>query len=73
MTSTTSFEHAPEKAGGIIDTESLKSDPSNGLDPSIELHRGLKARHITMIAMGGAIGKFHLFSWMFLIKRSKLQ
>jgi amino acid transporter len=42
----------------------VKSDEREGygLDPAApppdhtELHRGLKARHITMIAIGGAIG-----------------
>jgi amino acid permease len=49
----------PEKARGISDSESQKSRLSGDHDASIELHRGLKARHITMIAIGGAIGMLH--------------
>lgn len=55
------------KSGPQIDTEKVASGTNNydeehghirGLETSAEtsLHRGLKARHITMIAIGGAIG-----------------
>jgi amino acid permease len=44
----------------IEDAESIRSDATTS--PSEEkgnsLHRGLKARHIQMIALGGTIGKF---------------
>jgi amino acid permease len=41
------------------DEHGLSPKPSeeNHVQPATELHRGLKARHITMIAIGGAIGK----------------
>ena len=38
------------------DAEKVEHPPGEGLEFSHELHRGLKARHITMIAIGGAIG-----------------
>lgn len=40
--------HAP--AGAAIHIRGLETDPETSL------HRGLRARHITMIAIGGAIG-----------------
>ena len=38
------------------DAEKVEHPPGEGLEFSHDLHRGLKARHITMIAIGGAIG-----------------
>ena len=52
-------EFPPEKGSYAIDTRSsLEGVRIQGheVDPNTALHRGLKARHITMIAIGGAIG-----------------
>ena len=38
------------------DAQKVEHSPGEELEFSHELHRGLKARHITMIAIGGAIG-----------------
>lgn len=47
-------EHKGEKGEGYASSGDHTSLPIE----STELHRGLKARHITMIAIGGAIGMF---------------
>ena len=44
------------KHPGYHDAEKVEHPPGEGLEFSHDLHRGLKARHITMIAIGGAIG-----------------
>ena len=41
---------------GYHDAERVEHPPGEGLEFPHELHRGLKARHLTMIAIGGAIG-----------------
>lgn len=48
-----------DKAGGYgYDYEYEQTGQIRGIetDPQTSLHRGLKARHISMIAIGGAIG-----------------
>lgn len=47
------------KAGAHVESDMEKSHagvPGEDLEFKHDLHRGLKARHITMIAIGGAIG-----------------
>jgi amino acid transporter len=63
------WKRKPANAPPVEADEALSKDQShepktsigNGgdsfhADPAKELHRGLKTRHITMIAIGGAIG-----------------
>ena len=51
------LEEGPgEKQVEHHDAEKVEHPPGEDLEFSHELHRGLKARHITMIAIGGAIG-----------------
>ena len=44
----------------VVESEKGESEdkysPDNGASKSTELHRGLKARQVSMIAIGGAIG-----------------
>ena len=49
---------AAEKSGSLVDSPHLDDQHIVGIETSaaMALHRGLKARHITMIAIGGAIG-----------------
>jgi yeast amino acid transporter len=59
MSKPNSDEYAPEKLGyDVGHRPSLQGVRIRGheVDPDTALHRGLKARHITMIAIGGAIG-----------------
>lgn len=47
-----------EKAVSISRPESIKAVNVQGIesDPASQLHRGLQARHVSMIAIGGALG-----------------
>lgn len=62
--STTSSSDASPQGTGfgnekIPQSEALNREPSSEIvevEDGHDLHRGLKARHITMIAIGGAIG-----------------
>lgn len=60
MSKSNSDEFPVEKGHYTVDTHSSvdgHNDRSHDIpDPHSSLHRGLKARHITMIAIGGAIG-----------------
>ncbi|KAJ6440266.1 LOW QUALITY PROTEIN: CMGC/SRPK protein kinase [Purpureocillium lavendulum] len=48
----------PEKGGSIHGKDPYENADIRGIEtsPETSLHRGLKARHITMIAIGGALG-----------------
>lgn len=51
--------HSPSRNDqeyGKTEYQSQAVDPPATQDDRTQLHRGLKARHITMIAIGGAIG-----------------
>jgi amino acid transporter len=51
-----SSDASPERKNGYND-DIVRSPSDDGVvDTSHHLHRGLKARQITMIAIGGAIG-----------------
>lgn len=63
MSKSNSDEFTPEKGGYSVDDRRSQEDGYQDATRGIEvpgsntaLHRGLKARHITMIAIGGAIG-----------------
>lgn len=52
-------KHADPKSNYQHDAGELPATDSNGVTvhaDNAHLHRGLKSRHITMIAIGGAIG-----------------
>jgi lysine-specific permease len=44
----------------IENAESFSSDASSTQEKGHSLQRGLKARHIQMIALGGTIGKYNI-------------
>jgi amino acid transporter len=48
-----SSEDSPERKGYPVDVNQEQDEP---IDTHHHLHRGLKSRQITMIAIGGAIG-----------------
>lgn len=55
---TSDAEKADYDKGGVVGTGEFNTD-NNGVVVHTDhqhLHRGLKSRHITMIAIGGAIG-----------------
>ncbi len=53
--SSSSLESPPPAKNEYVET--VVADPhAANLGEQTSLHRGLKARHITMIAIGGAIG-----------------
>lgn len=61
--STSSSDASPRGEGlgneKIPQSEYLQREPSSEMvevEGADDLHRGLKARHITMIAIGGAVG-----------------
>ena len=69
------------KNPGFHDAEKVEHPPGEELEFPHELKRGLKARHITMIAIGGAIGTglvigtyvfFFFFSFSFFFVSSLL-
>lgn len=41
---------------GVVSEDESPDRESGEVDQDIALHRGLKSRHITMIAIGGALG-----------------
>ncbi|KAJ8607545.1 hypothetical protein MRB53_040255 [Persea americana] len=57
-TSAASCDKAVAQSQEMPINEAMAADIANSMAPapSGELHRGLKARHITMIAIGGAVG-----------------
>lgn len=49
--------HDIEAAGGVKELVGLDTEvPYSEAEAEVSLQRGLKARHITMIAIGGAVG-----------------
>lgn len=49
-------EKDPESLAADINEKNDLVGEGNGQQHNVDLHRALKARHITMIAIGGAIG-----------------
>ena len=52
-------KYGQDQSAEPVDSHSAGHVSENG--PGQSLHRGLKARHITMIAIGGAIGSIYNF------------